>query len=129
VVGARHRRNRRAARPRRRDCATPPRDGDARRHTPAAGDSITADDVSAALDALEALDSWKFTSTYWTGYAGNGTEQSVQGTERRKPDKATDAAHHSASGDLHYTRIGDDIWQTWARLTSSITTTPPPRPT
>jgi hypothetical protein len=78
--------------------------------TPAAGESITADDVSAALDALEALDSWKFASKYWTGYAGTGTEQSVEGTERRQPVKATDAEHHSANGDLHYTRIGDDIW-------------------
>jgi hypothetical protein len=78
--------------------------------TAAAGDAITAEDVRAALDALEALDSWRFTSKYWTGYAGTGSEQSVQGTERRQPEVATDAAHHSAISDVHYTRIGDDIW-------------------
>jgi hypothetical protein len=81
--------------------------------TAAAGDSITAQDVTAALKALQALDSWKFTSKYWSAYAGAGTEQSVDGVQRSKPDAATDATHHNAdTGDFRYIRIGDDIWAT-----------------
>jgi hypothetical protein len=80
--------------------------------TAAAGESITADDVAAALRALQALDSWKFAGKYWQGHAGAGTEQSVAGVQRQKPEVAVDAVHHSADSDNRYIRIGDDIWVT-----------------
>jgi len=81
--------------------------------TVVAGDSITADDVAAALRALQGLDSWKFGGKYWQGYGGAGTEQAVDGVQRSKPEAATDAVHHTAdAGDIHYVRIGDDIWVT-----------------
>jgi hypothetical protein len=78
--------------------------------TPGAGESIDSEGVSAALAALESLDSWTFDVKTWTKSVDETREQDVRGTERRKPGLAIDANHTSPSGDFHYIRIGDDIW-------------------
>ena len=75
-----------------------------------AGQSLDSQGVVASLTALQALDSWTFKGTYWTQVLGEASEQSVTGTERRKPEVALDATHHGPTGDFRYVRIGDKIW-------------------
>jgi hypothetical protein len=74
------------------------------------GQSLDSEGVRASLTALQALDSWTFQGTYWTKVLGEASEQSVTGTERRKPQVAVDATHHGPTGDYRYIRIGDTIW-------------------
>jgi hypothetical protein len=90
--------------------ATPTAGGQQTPAGPGTGDSIDSDGVAAALTALNALDSWTFEVNTWTKSLGETREQDVSGTERRKPEVAVDATHHSPSGDFHYIRIGDDLW-------------------
>lgn len=90
--------------------ATPIDGGQATPAGPGTGESIDSDGVAAALTALNALDSWTFEVKTWTKSLGKTIEQTVSGTERRKPEVAVDATHHSPSGDFHYIRIGDDLW-------------------
>lgn len=68
-------------------------------------------DLSAAVDALTAHDSWTFEVHYFVSALDTGIESSVIGTERRKPLVAVDASHSQPTGTaFHYTRIGNDIW-------------------
>lgn len=90
--------------------ATPTSAGQPTPAGPGTGESIDSDGVAAALTALNALDSWTFEVKTWTKSLGETREQDVSGTERRKPEVAVDATHHSPSGDFHYIRIGDDLW-------------------
>jgi len=77
---------------------------------PGTGESIDSEGIQAAADALQALDSWTFSGLYYVKGPDAGIQTSVTGTERRAPDTAVDATHHSPTGDLRYIRIGDDIW-------------------
>jgi hypothetical protein len=76
------------------------------------GESITGENVLAAVTALQALDSWTFEATYWTRGLGANLESSVDGTERRTPEVAIAATHSSTAGDFQFIHIGDDIWTT-----------------
>jgi hypothetical protein len=72
------------------------------------GEPIDADGITAAVDALESLDSWQFT----VQITNVGTTQSITGTERRSPEFAVDASHQLTESEepFQYIRIGDDIW-------------------
>lgn len=81
---------------------------------PVAGEPLGSEGVSAALTALQALDSWTFEVKTWTKSLGKTIEQTISGAQRMKPDVAIDAMHHTPNGDFHYIRIGEDLWSNLA---------------
>lgn len=79
--------------------------------TPAPGAAVTSADVRNAMAALSRLDSYQFTGAYFTGYAGVGSQVSLNGTERSTPTFAIDSTSQAANGPAgHYIRIANDLW-------------------
>ena len=75
------------------------------------GEPIEREHVLAAFEALESVDSWTFTTTYWVKGSTENFEQTITGTERRNPAFAIDAIHEQPDGDEYrYIRVEDDIW-------------------
>lgn len=78
----------------------------------APGDAIDTAAVSAAIDALQAQESWRFeVSTITMGLEG-GVRNDISGVQRTTPERAVDAQHFldDSGTPFRYVRIGDEIW-------------------
>jgi len=80
------------------------------------GQAISGPQIQNAFTALNTLDSYTYTGSYFTGYTGAGAPVAIQGTERQKPQyEISSSATSSGQTDTknqtaQYVRIGNDIW-------------------
>jgi hypothetical protein len=84
--------------------------------TPVPGQAISGPQIQNAFTALETLDSYQYTGSYFTGYTGVGAPVTIVGTERQTPqyelDTKTSTTNQTDTEAINaqYIRIGNDIW-------------------